>query len=64
MELWFSERHTKGVKFSIKVDRQLFTGHSEFQRVLPEESTGIPGGFPEAAGQSTGRPRRNRLETQ
>ena len=48
MELWFSERHTKGVKFSIKVDRQLFSGHSEFQRVLPEESTGIPGGFPEA----------------
>lgn len=33
MELWFSERHTKGVKFSIKVDRQLFTGHSEFQRI-------------------------------
>ena len=24
---------TKGVKFSIKVDRQLFTGHSEFQRI-------------------------------
>ena len=33
MELWFSERHTKGVKFSIKVDRQLFSGHSEFQRI-------------------------------
>lgn len=33
MELWFSERHTKGVKFSIKVDRQLFTGQSEFQRI-------------------------------
>lgn len=33
MELWFSERHTKGVKFSIKVDRQLFSGQSEFQRI-------------------------------
>jgi len=33
MELWFSERHTGGAKFSIKVDRQLYTGQSEFQRI-------------------------------
>lgn len=33
MELWFTERHTNGVNFSIKVDRQLFSGQSEFQRV-------------------------------
>ena len=33
MELWFSEQHTKGVKFSIKVDRQLYSGKSEFQRI-------------------------------
>lgn len=33
MELWFTERHTKGVEFSIKVDRQLYTGQSDFQRI-------------------------------
>lgn len=33
MELWFSELHTPGVKFSIKVDRQLFSAVSEFQRI-------------------------------
>ena len=33
MELWFSEMHTPEVKFSIKVDKQLFTETSEFQRV-------------------------------
>lgn len=33
MELWFTERHTPNVKFSIKVDRQLYTGKSEFQRI-------------------------------
>ena len=33
MELWFSEQHTPNVKFSIKVDRQLFSETSEFQRV-------------------------------
>ena len=31
MELWFTERHTQGVEFSIKVDRQLYTGQSDFQ---------------------------------
>ena len=33
MELWFSEQHTPNVKFSLKVDRQLFSETSEFQRV-------------------------------
>lgn len=33
MELWFTERHTPNVKFSIKVDRQLYTAKSEFQRI-------------------------------
>lgn len=38
MELWFTERHTPNVKFSIRVDRQLFTGQSEFQRIDVFES--------------------------
>ena len=33
MELWFTERHTPNVKFSIKVNRQLYSGNSEFQRI-------------------------------
>ena len=33
MELWFTERHTPSVKFSIKVDRQLYSAQSEFQRI-------------------------------
>ncbi|CAM3248649.1 polyamine aminopropyltransferase [Sporolactobacillus spathodeae] len=33
MELWFTEKHTDDVNFSIKVDRQLYTGQSDFQRI-------------------------------
>lgn len=33
MDLWFTERHTPFVQFSIKVDRQLYSGQSEFQRI-------------------------------
>lgn len=33
MELWFTEKHTPNVNFSIKVDRQVYGGHSEFQRI-------------------------------
>ena len=33
MELWFSERHTPNVKFSIKIDRQLYSCNSDFQRI-------------------------------
>ena len=33
MVLWFSELHTPNAKFSIRVDRQLYNGQSEFQRI-------------------------------
>ena len=33
MELWFTEKHTKEVEFSIKVDRQLYGGQSDHQRI-------------------------------
>ena len=33
MNFWFSENHTPNVKISIRVDRQLFSGKSEFQRI-------------------------------
>ncbi len=33
MDLWFTENHTENVKFSIKVDKQLYSGQSEFQRI-------------------------------
>lgn len=33
MELWFSELHTPDVKLSIRVDKQLYSGQSEFQRI-------------------------------
>ena len=33
MELWFSEYHAKGVKYSIKVDRQIYSKKSDFQRI-------------------------------
>ena len=33
MELWFTEKYTENVKFSIKVDKQLFSGQSKFQRI-------------------------------
>ena len=33
MELWFSERHTPNVKLSIKVDKQLLSVQSPFQRI-------------------------------
>lgn len=33
MELWYTENHTKNVRFSIKVDKQLVSVKSEFQRI-------------------------------
>lgn len=33
MDFWFSEKHTPNVKLSIRVDRQLFSGQSEHQRI-------------------------------
>ena len=38
MELWYSERHTPNVKLSIKVDRQIFSGKSDFQSIEVMES--------------------------
>ena len=38
MDLWFSEKHTPNVKFSIRVDRQLYSGQSDFQRIDVFES--------------------------
>lgn len=39
MDLWFSEKHTENVKLSIKVDKQLYSGNSEFQRIDIFDST-------------------------
>ena len=33
MNLWFSEEHTKHVKLSIRVNKQLYSAQSEFQRI-------------------------------
>lgn len=33
MEFWFSEMQTPNVKLSIRIDRQLYSGKSEFQRI-------------------------------
>lgn len=38
MELWFSERHTPNVKMSIRVEGQLYSGQSDFQRIDVFES--------------------------
>ncbi len=38
MELWYSEKHTKNCKFSIRVNKQLYSGQSEFQRIDVFES--------------------------
>ena len=38
MELWFSEKHTENVEFSIRTDKQLFTEVSPFQRIDVFES--------------------------
>ena len=33
MNFWFTEKHTKNVRFSIKIEKQLYSGQSEFQRI-------------------------------
>ncbi len=38
MEIWFSEIHTPDVKFTIRVDKQLYSGQSEYQRIDVFES--------------------------
>lgn len=38
MDFWFSEFHTNNVKMSIRVEKQLFSGESDFQRIDVFES--------------------------
>ena len=38
MEMWFSQLHTANVKLNVRIDRQLFSGESEFQRIDVFES--------------------------
>ena len=38
MEIWFSELHTSNVKLSVRIDKQLFSGESEYQRIDVFES--------------------------
>lgn len=38
MEFWFSELHSPQVKFDIRVEKQLFSGNSEYQRIDVFES--------------------------
>ena len=33
MDFWFSENHSKSVKYSVRVDKMLFSKKSEFQRI-------------------------------
>ena len=36
--MWFSDMHTENVKLSIKIERQLFSAQSEYQRIDVLES--------------------------
>jgi len=38
MELWYTENHSKEAQFSIKVEKQLYSGQSDFQRMDVFES--------------------------
>ncbi len=38
MELWYTEEHTSDVRFSIKVDKHIYTNKSEFQQIDVFES--------------------------
>lgn len=38
MELWFTEEHSENVRFSIRVDRQLYSAQSPYQRIDIMES--------------------------
>jgi len=38
MELWYTEKHTENVKFSIKIDKPLYSAQTEFQRIDVFES--------------------------
>lgn len=41
MDLWFTENQTDGVRFSFRVDKQLFSGSSEYQEVEIYETPGL-----------------------
>ena len=41
MELWYTEKHTDNVKFSIKIDKALYSEETEFQRIDILESKEI-----------------------
>lgn len=38
MEMWFSELHTPNVKISVRIDKQLYSGQSDYQRIDVFES--------------------------
>jgi spermidine synthase len=38
MELWYSENHSEDVKFWIRLDKQLYSGRSDYQRIDVYES--------------------------
>ena len=33
MEFWFNDMHTQNVQLSIRVEKQLFSGESDYQRI-------------------------------
>lgn len=39
MDLWFSEKHTQNVKLSMHVDKQIYSGKSDYQRLDVMESS-------------------------
>ncbi len=41
MEFWFSEFHTPDVKHSIRVNRQLYSKQSDYQRIDIFETPGV-----------------------
>lgn len=38
MELWYTENHTNNIRFSIRIDKPIYSGQSEFQRIDVFES--------------------------
>ena len=39
MDMWFSDEHTENVKLSFRIERQLFSAQSEYQRIDVLDST-------------------------
>ena len=39
MEMWFSDEHTDHARLSLRVERQLFSAESDYQRIDVLEST-------------------------